>query len=189
VHNAQKTLESAVSEILEVLPELGGRRFEVCVVDDGSTDDTWQLADELATRYPQVRVVRHARAFGLARVIEAALQATRAEVIMLAGELYQNTPDDLRTLWRLRELEGRNVRPGDGLEAAVCRGWLKKWPPLSAGRPLPLDVIRRATFDEFLLRETLSPARRMDWAHTAATPPAPPRFHAPNKSQPARRSM
>ena len=34
-------------------------RYEVIVVDDGSTDDTWQVLENLVGRYPFLRAVRH----------------------------------------------------------------------------------------------------------------------------------
>jgi glycosyltransferase involved in cell wall biosynthesis len=54
VYNATRNLEPAVGEILDVLPDLCNR-FQVCLFDDGSTDDTSDTAYELAARYPQVR--------------------------------------------------------------------------------------------------------------------------------------
>ena len=47
VYNAQGKLEADVTEILEVLSE-AARRFELCILDDGSTDDTADVARLLA---------------------------------------------------------------------------------------------------------------------------------------------
>ncbi len=55
VHNAQATLESDVATILDVLPELS-RDFDVVIIDDASTDATWEIAEDLACRYPQITI-------------------------------------------------------------------------------------------------------------------------------------
>ena len=58
VKNAQATLNSAVHEILDVMTD-SGDRFEVLIIDDGSTDATSEVAHELTRHYPQIRLVRH----------------------------------------------------------------------------------------------------------------------------------
>jgi glycosyltransferase involved in cell wall biosynthesis len=58
VHNVQSSLTRSVHEILDVLAELTGR-FELVIVDEGSTDGTWDVARELAQLYPQIRLLRH----------------------------------------------------------------------------------------------------------------------------------
>ena len=47
IHNAQHRLERQVAEILDVLPELTSR-FELLIIDDGSTDDSFEVARHLS---------------------------------------------------------------------------------------------------------------------------------------------
>jgi glycosyltransferase involved in cell wall biosynthesis len=53
-HNEQDYLEAAVTEVVEGL-RARGRPFEVIVPENGSTDDTAEVAQKLAIRYPEVR--------------------------------------------------------------------------------------------------------------------------------------
>jgi glycosyltransferase involved in cell wall biosynthesis len=57
VRNVQSSLSASVHEILDVVAELTGR-FELVIIDEGSTDGTWDVARELAQLYPQVRLLR-----------------------------------------------------------------------------------------------------------------------------------
>ena len=168
VYNAQHGLEPTVSEILDVLPNRDGT-FELYLVDDGSTDDTTDQAYELAARYPQVSVIHHPARLGLAEAIGAALVRIRADFIIVAGTVYALEPDDLRTLWQLRELEQRQNR-GAKSQSAIRETWLNKWPRLRADTARGLQLIGRSTFEQFRLGEDFERLRRVDSRGTPATP-------------------
>jgi glycosyltransferase involved in cell wall biosynthesis len=57
LHNAERTMRTLVTSILD-LATAPARRLQVAVVDDGSTDETYETACELARDYPQVQVFR-----------------------------------------------------------------------------------------------------------------------------------
>jgi glycosyltransferase involved in cell wall biosynthesis len=98
VRNVEATLERAVSEMLEILPELTGR-FEFVIVDDCSCDATIEVADELAKDYPQLTVLRHGRPQGRVAAIETALRHARGEVIFLADADCDLSLGEVRRLW------------------------------------------------------------------------------------------
>ncbi len=98
VHNAQSTLAATVHALLEVLPELT-RDFEVVIADDGSTDATIEVADELATRYPQVLALRNTNRPGRAGAIRAAAERSRGDLLLLADEGGCFPLGELQRLW------------------------------------------------------------------------------------------
>lgn len=53
-YNEQANIQLAVEQALEVLPEIADK-FEIIVVDDGSTDQTFKIAQQLAEQYSQVK--------------------------------------------------------------------------------------------------------------------------------------
>lgn len=57
-YNEKECLEAVVRNGRDVLIRLA-QTFEILIIDDGSTDGTAALADELAARWPEVRVVHH----------------------------------------------------------------------------------------------------------------------------------
>lgn len=153
VYNAQRSLEATVAEILEVVSQWTGQ-FELAILDDGSTDETAEVARELAARYPQVRVIRHPLRLGLAEAIQTGLDHMPGEIILVGDEDYRLDPDDLRTLWQLRDAEwrmgGQHARPQAG------EPWMKK---LLATKPRATDMrrgfqpISRQAFERFRTRQ------------------------------------
>lgn len=101
VHNAETTLTHNVYELLDVLPEIA-TRFEILIVDDGSTDQTEEIAHELARSYPQVRVVRHARRRGASAAIQTGMTRTMGDVVFVHDEATPIRASELRSLWSMR---------------------------------------------------------------------------------------
>ena len=97
VRNAQHGLENQVERVLDILPELADR-FDVLIIDDGSTDDTADVARDLARRYPQVEVVRHSTRRGVDQAIETGLGRASSDVVFV------HASDDLLDAAKLAEL-------------------------------------------------------------------------------------
>lgn len=178
VYNAHHCLEPSVFEILEVLPEITDR-FELCILDDGSTDDTADAARELAARYPQVKLIRHPVRLGLGETIQTALDNSQAEIVLVGDDDYHLDPDDLRTLWQLRDTQRQMTR-----EAGVStrEQWLEKllaWKPRHAHSEASsgFQVIRRSVVERFRTRQAAEMVTRVDRAgRPAAMAPLRPSF-------------
>jgi len=65
-------------DLLEALPEFA-ERFEIIVVDDGSEDQTFELAKSVAERDSRVRVLRHEKNQGYGAAVWTGLQAGTME--------------------------------------------------------------------------------------------------------------
>ncbi len=99
VLNGQETLAAAAGEILEVLPELTPR-FELVIIDDGSTDATVEIADEMARQYPQIIVVRHGKTLGAAAALRSGLKRSRGEIVFFRDENCGLAIGEIHKLWK-----------------------------------------------------------------------------------------
>jgi len=80
-HNEEANLEGLVLEALAALPALA-ERFEIIAVDDGSKDQTPQIADRLAAANPDlVRVVHHPTNLGYGAALRSGFRAARYELV------------------------------------------------------------------------------------------------------------
>ena len=76
-------------------------RIEIILVDDGSTDDTWQQIMKACRNDPRLRGLRHVRNAGQSAALWTGFQASHAPVIAtLDGDL-QNDPADFPGMLKL----------------------------------------------------------------------------------------
>lgn len=78
--------------IAEIDAALAGRGFEVIVIDDGSTDGTDRLLDDLARTRPWLRIVRHVAACGQSAAVRSGVLAARGDVVLTIDGDGQNDP-------------------------------------------------------------------------------------------------
>jgi glycosyltransferase involved in cell wall biosynthesis len=80
-HDEAANLEPTVDAALTVLKGLALQEYEVIIVDDGSTDGTGAIADELAERHTSVRVIHHDTNRGYGAALRSGLAAARLDWI------------------------------------------------------------------------------------------------------------
>jgi glycosyltransferase involved in cell wall biosynthesis len=73
-------------------------RYEVVVVDDGSTDGSWALLQELQRQYPFLRAVRHRARRGIADALRTGWLAARGDVLVFYPADLQFKPEDIPRL-------------------------------------------------------------------------------------------
>lgn len=104
VQNAQASLQLSIARLLDVASELTDK-FEILIVDEGSSDHTDEIARELATIYPQVNLLRHPAPRGMVEVIRGGLSQTSGDIVCLHEGAGDVDLADLRELWKLRDQE------------------------------------------------------------------------------------
>ena len=93
VFNEGATVAEVVRRVLA-----GGRAEEVVVVDDGSTDGTWEAVRRLSARDSSVRGIRFTRNFGHQAAILAGLSAARGDAVVVMDADGQHQPEDVPKL-------------------------------------------------------------------------------------------
>jgi len=103
VYNEEASLPDFVAALMPVLIDLG-LPFEVVFVNDGSTDKSAQVLDDLATTNANIRVVHFRRNFGQTAAMMAGLDYSTGNVIIPIDADLQNDPQDIpRLLEKLSE--------------------------------------------------------------------------------------
>src|SRR5215831_15522375 len=105
VYNEEENVEPLVQEIKSAVEQLG-KEYEIVIVDDGSTDGTFEALARLHEREARLRVVRLKRNFGQTAALAAGLAHCEGKTIVTMDGDGQNDPADIPAL--LAELDRGN---------------------------------------------------------------------------------
>ena len=125
IRNEAPGLVELHEELTDTL-ESCGRPYEILIVDDGSTDESFQILTRLQTVDPRLRVIRFRRNFGQTAAFAAGFDHARGRLIVTSDGDLQNDPRDIPSM----------VRMLDGGYDIVC-GWRKERKDRFFSRQLP----------------------------------------------------
>jgi undecaprenyl-phosphate 4-deoxy-4-formamido-L-arabinose transferase len=97
VFNERATVEEVYRQAVAAL-EASGKPYEIIVVDDGSSDGTWDVIERLHAQDANVRAVRFKRNFGQHPAMHAGLSRARGDIVVTMDGDLQNSPADLPKL-------------------------------------------------------------------------------------------
>ncbi len=98
VFNEEENLEELGERLVRTLDGMN-RAYEIILVDDGSSDRSWELLTQLHQQHPQViRALQFHRNFGQHQAIFAGFQAARGQVMVTLDADLQNPPEEIPRL-------------------------------------------------------------------------------------------
>lgn len=95
--NDQGTVERTVFDAISVLKELTDK-YEIIIVDDGSTDQTGKVAEEMAAKFSEVRVIHHPYNIGYGAALKSGFRTSKYELIFYTDGDHQYDPSELKKL-------------------------------------------------------------------------------------------
>lgn len=156
--NEDATISDVVLELMDLLPAFG-LPFEVIVVNDGSTDNSWKIIESFASQNASIRGINLARNYGQHLATLAGLRAARFATTITMDADGQHDAHSLRQLIHAMN-EGYDVAYGYSLlqkndvlqepltiAVQLLLGWLKLFP--DARKVSSYRVFRTALRDHF----------------------------------------
>jgi glycosyltransferase involved in cell wall biosynthesis len=96
-YNEEESLPILVKRLVQTFEE-NHLMGEIIVVDDGSTDDTRKISEEMCKRYKNVRVIRHKRRIGKTAALHTGFGNASGDIIVMIDADLQYAPEDLPKL-------------------------------------------------------------------------------------------
>jgi len=126
--NEHESLPELTRWIDEVMQK-NNFNYEVVYVDDGSTDGSWEVIEELKKQYPQIRALRFRRNYGKSAGLNRGFDAAKGDIVITMDADLQDSPEEIPELVRMITEDGFDL----------VSGWKKKrYDPITKTIPTKL---------------------------------------------------
>ena len=111
LYNEEESLPELFSWIARVMDE-NKFSYEVIFVNDGSTDHSWQVIEDLGKSHPQVKGIKFRRNYGKSPALYCGLEKAQGNVVITMDADLQDSPDEIPELYRMITEEGYDLVSG-----------------------------------------------------------------------------
>ncbi|MDA6069412.1 glycosyltransferase family 2 protein [Flavobacterium sp. AC] len=113
--NEEESLKELYSWIIKVM-QSNNYSYEIIFVDDGSTDDSWNIIESFSNENPNVKGIRFMKNFGKSQALHAGFAKAQGDVIITMDADLQDSPDEIPGLYEMITKE----------KFDLVSGWKKK---------------------------------------------------------------
>lgn len=115
VFNEEESLPELTAWIERVMDE-NNYTYELIYVDDGSTDSTWEIIENLKLNNPCVKAIKFQRNYGKSAGLNVAFKAAQGETVITMDGDMQDSPNEIPALRKMLQEDGYDL----------VSGWKKK---------------------------------------------------------------
>ena len=98
--NEDESLPELADWIARVMQE-NNYSYEVIMIDDGSTDDSWQVIEKLSAQNPNIKGIKFQRNYGKSAALNEGFKAAKGEVVITMDADMQDSPDEIPGLRKM----------------------------------------------------------------------------------------
>jgi len=115
LYNEEESLPELMEWIDRVMSQ-SSFKYEVIFVDDGSKDSSWEVIQNLASKFPTVRGEKFRRNYGKSAALSVGFEKAQGEVVITMDADLQDSPEEIPGLYKMIVTDGFDL----------VSGWKKK---------------------------------------------------------------
>ncbi|MGN6533438.1 MAG: glycosyltransferase family 2 protein [Ginsengibacter sp.] len=132
--NEEESLPELESWIKQVMEE-NNYSYEIIMIDDGSTDNSWHVIEELHQINPLVKGIKFQRNYGKSAALNEGFKMAKGEVVITMDADLQDSPDEIPELRKMVLEEDYDI----------VSGWKKKRYDSTLSKNIPSKLFNAAT--------------------------------------------
>ena len=109
--NEEESLKELHHWIADVM-QSNGFLYEIIFIDDGSTDNSWKIIEELSKENPEVKGIRFLGNFGKSQALHAGFAKAQGDVIITMDADLQDNPEEIPDLFKMITEENYDLVSG-----------------------------------------------------------------------------
>lgn len=111
LYNEEESLPELVQWIDRVAVS-NNLSYEIILIDDGSTDNSWSVVEKLKTQYPYIKGLSFLRNYGKSAALYEGFKLAEGEVVFTMDADLQDSPDEIPEMRRMILEEGYDLVSG-----------------------------------------------------------------------------
>ena len=111
LYNEAESLPELTSWIERVMNEKGFS-YEIIFINDGSTDKSWNVIEELASKNSNIHGIKFRRNYGKSPALYCGFERAKGDVVITMDADLQDSPDEIPELYRMITEEGYDLVSG-----------------------------------------------------------------------------
>ncbi len=132
--NEEESLPELIGWIERVM-QANSYSYEIILVDDGSTDDSWRMVQQASVQNPRVKGIKFQRNYGKSAALNEGFKAAEGDYIITMDADLQDSPDEIPALFDMIQSE----------KLDIVSGWKKKRYDNAVTKNLPSKLYNYVT--------------------------------------------
>lgn len=131
--NEEESLHELYHWIANVM-QSNGFLYELILIDDGSTDNSWKIIEELSITHQEIKGIRFFKNYGKSQALHAGFEKAIGDVVITMDADLQDNPEEIPELYKMIVEQGYDL----------VSGWKKKRYDSIIGKNLPSKLFNFA---------------------------------------------